>query len=174
MAGLLSVRDAVPADAGPCAEVYAPYVLDTAVTFETDPPSVSEMATRISAAQERHAWLVLERDSAVVGFAYGVAFRSRPAYAWTCEVSVYLEPRHQGAGGGRLLYGGLLDRLHDRGFRTAVAGMTVPNDASTALHRAMGFSPVGTFHRVGWKHGAWHDVAWVQRVLVDDAGAPVI
>ena len=174
MAGLLRVRDAVPADAGPCAEVYAPYVLHTAVTFETDPPSATQMAERIAAAQERHAWLVLEHDGDVVGFAYGTGFRSRPAYSWTCEVSVYLRPDRRGTGGGRLLYDALLDRLRDRGFRTAVAGMTMPNDASTALHAALGFVPVGTYRRVGWKHGGWHDVAWVQLPLVDSDDPPAI
>ena len=166
------VRDAVPADAPACAAAYAPYVTDTAVTFESDPPSASEMTSRIAAAQARHAWLVLEQDGAVVGFAYGGDFRTRPAYAWTCEVSVYLPPGRTGSGGGRMLYDALLGRLRDRGVRTAVAAMTLPNDASVRLHRATGFAPVGTFERVGWKHGAWHDVAWVQRSLVDSAAPP--
>ena len=75
-------------------------------------------------------------------------------------------------GGGRVLYGALLARLADRGFRMALAGMTLPNDASVGLHRAMGFEPVGTYRRIGFKHGRWHDVAWTQRVLAAGGDEP--
>ncbi|SDT02268.1 phosphinothricin acetyltransferase [Friedmanniella luteola] len=156
------MRDATPGDAAACAAVYAPYVLDSSTTFELVPPTVPEMAGRIAAAQARHAWLVLERADVVVGYAYGGPFKARPAYRWACEVSVYLAPDQRGAGGGRALYTALLDRLTGRGYRTAAAGMTQPNEASAALHRALGFTTVGTFRRVGWKHGRWHDVTWAQ------------
>jgi len=80
-------------------------------------------------------------------------------------VSVYLARDRRGRGGGRALYEALLTRLTERGFRMAAAGMTQPNEASGRLHAALGFEPVGTFRAVGWKHGAWRDVAWVQRPL---------
>lgn len=123
------------------------------------------MAERIAAASRTHAWVVLEDRGRVVGYAYGGTFNPRAAYRWACEVSVYLELDRRRTGGGRALYDALLRRLTDRGFRIAVAGMTLPNDASVGLHRAMGFEPVGTYRRIGFKHGAWHDVAWAQRVL---------
>ncbi len=107
-------------------------------------------------------------EGQVTGYAYGGPFRAREAYRFSCEVSVYLEPGRRRTGGGRALYEALLSRLAARGFATASAGMTLPNEASTGLHQAMGFRPVGTFQRVGWKHGAWHDVAWVQRSLDAD------
>jgi len=160
-----TVRDAVAADAAACAAIYAPYVLDTAVTFEVEPPDAAELARRITTAAERHAWLVLEDDARVVGYAYGGPFKERAAYRFACEVSVYLEVGLRRSGAGRALYGVLLPRLAQRGFRTAAAGMTLPNAASVGLHTALGFEPVGTFRRVGWKHGRWHDVAWVQRDL---------
>jgi phosphinothricin acetyltransferase len=166
------VRDATAADATACAVLYAPYVTDTVVTFETEPPTAEQMAGRIAAAQRRHAWLVLEDDGAVVGYAYGGPYKERAAYRWSCEVSVYLERGRRRTGGGRALYVALLERLADRGFRTAVAGMTVPNPASEGLHRALGFEPVGVYRRIGWKHGAWHDVAWVQRTLAAVDGPP--
>jgi phosphinothricin acetyltransferase len=166
------VRDATAADATACAVLYAPYVTDTVVTFETEPPTAEQMAGRIAAAQRRHAWLVLEDDGAVVGYAYGGPYKERAAYRWSCEVSVYLERGRRRTGGGRALYEALLERLADRGFRTAVAGMTVPNPASEGLHRALGFEPVGVYRRIGWKHGAWHDVAWVQRTLAAVDGPP--
>jgi phosphinothricin acetyltransferase len=168
------VRDASPQlDAEPCAAIYAPYVTDTAISFETEPPSPAQMGERIAAAARTHAWLVLEDDGRVVGYAYGLPFRTRAAYRWACEVSVYLERDHRRrAGGGRALYDRLLTRLAERGYRTALAGMTLPNAASEGFHRALGFEPVGIYRRVGYKRGAWHDVAWAQRTLADGDDPP--
>jgi phosphinothricin acetyltransferase len=166
------VRDATRADAGACAAIYAPYVTGTAITFEDEPPSAEQMRKRITTAAQRHAWLVLEDDGRVVGYAYGGRFHARAAYRWACEVSVYVELGRHRTGGGTMLYRALLRRLAERGYRVAVAGMTLPNDASVALHRAIGFEPVGTYRRIGFKHGAWHDVAWVQRALGDDGDPP--
>jgi L-amino acid N-acyltransferase YncA len=166
------VRDATAADAGACAAVYAPYVLGTAITFELEPPSAAEMARRIAAAQERHAWVVLEDAGRVAGYAYGGPYKERAAYRWSCEVSVYLEQGRRRGGAGRALYQALFDRLAARGYRTAVAGMTLPNAASEGLHRALGFEPVGVWRRIGWKNGAWHDVAWVQRALAGGDDPP--
>ncbi len=163
-----TIRDATGRDAGACAGIYAPYVADTAITFETEAPGPGEMEKRIAAAQREHAWLVLEDEGRVVGYAYGGSFNPRAAYRWACEVSVYLELGRRRTGAGRALYEALFDRLIDRGLLIAVAGMTLPNEASEGLHRAMGFEPVGTYRRIGWKHGAWHDVAWTQRALVSE------
>jgi L-amino acid N-acyltransferase YncA len=166
------VRDAEERDAAACAAIYAPYVTDTAITFESEPPSAVEMAARIAAAQRSHAWLVLENDGRVVGYAYGSVWKTRAAYRWACEVSAYLEPGRRRTGGGRMLYEALLERLSERGFRVAVAGMTLPNEASVGFHRAMGFESVGTYRRIGFKHGAWHDVAWTQRTLAEGDDPP--
>ncbi|MBB4910357.1 GNAT family N-acetyltransferase [Actinophytocola algeriensis] len=160
------VRDASePGDAAACAAIYAPYVLDTAITFELDPPSAAEMAARIEIARTTHAWLVAEAGSRVVGYAYGGEYKSRAAYRYSCEVSVYVARGSHRGGVGRALYTELLQRLADRGFRVAVAGMTLPNDASAALHTKLGFEPVGTYRQIGWKNDSWHDVAWTQRSL---------
>ena len=173
----MQVRDATEDDAEACATIYGPYVTDTTITFEYEPPSAAEMARRIAGAQRTHAWLVLEEDSAdgggrrVVGYAYGGLFRAREAWSWSCEVSVYLETGRRRGGGGRALYEALLERLTARGYRIAVASMTLPNDASEGLHRAMGFEPVGVYPRIGWKFGAWHDVAFARRSL-GDGGPP--
>jgi L-amino acid N-acyltransferase YncA len=163
--GRVTVRDATPDDAAACRDVYAPYVTGSAVSFEAEPPTGAEMARRIAAAQERHAWLVLEDGGAVRGFAYGGPFMSREAYRWSCAVSVYLEPGRRRTGAGRSLYEALFERLAARGYRVALAGVALPNDASLGLHRALGFEPAGTYRRVGFKDGAWHDVAWLQRDL---------
>lgn len=168
----MDVRDASERDGEDCAAIYAPYVIDTAVTFEVDAPSAAEMSQRIDAALRSHAWVVLGDAGRVVGYAYGGPFKSRPAYRWSCEVSVYLERGRQRTGGGLALYDALLGRLAERGFRTAVAGMTLPNDASVALHEAMGFDPVGTHRRIGWKLGSWHDVAVVERIITSSTDPP--
>ncbi|MBR8744802.1 GNAT family N-acetyltransferase [Nocardiopsis sp. MG754419] len=160
------IRDATTGDASVCAAIYTPYVTDTSITFELTPPSAEEMAARIATAQRDHAWIVLEDAGTVIGYAYGGTFRTREAYRWTCEVSVYLDRRRRGSGAGRTLYSALLPRLAARGMRTAVACMTLPNDASLGLHRALGFTDVGVMHGVGHKFGAWHDVAWAQKDLV--------
>lgn len=168
----MRVRDATTDDAAACAAIYAPYVSGTAISFETAPPTPAEMARRIADAQRTHAWLVLTDGPGVLGYAYGGRFAARAAYRWSCEVSVYLQDGLRGTGGGRALYDVLLPRLADRGYRTAFAGMTLPNDASVGLHRALGFEPSGTYRRVGWKAGAWHDVAWMQRALGSADGPP--
>jgi L-amino acid N-acyltransferase YncA len=172
-AGDLTVRDATERDAGACAAIYAPYVTGTAISFETVVPSPAEMAGRIAAARATHAWLVLEEAGRVVGYAYGHPFKERAAYRWACETSIYLEPGRRRTGAGRTLYAALLARLTERGYHRAFAGMTLPNDASAGLHRALGFEPAGVYRRVGWKHGAWHDVAWVQLTIAADDAPPV-
>jgi L-amino acid N-acyltransferase YncA len=169
------VREATQADAAGCAEVYAPYVRDTAISFETEPPDAAEMAARIATALGSHAWVVLEDAGRVAGYAYGGPFMARAAYRWSTSVSVYTEAGRRRPGAGRALYSALFDRLAARGYRTALAGIVLPNEASVGLHRALGFEPVGTYRRVGWKLGRWHDVAWSQRPLgdpADDDGAP--
>ena len=161
------VRDATVADAAACARIYEPYVRDTVASFELEPPTAAEVAGRIAAALARHAWLVLEDDGRVVGYAYGSTFNARAAYDWTTSVSVYTEPGRRRTGARRALYTALLDRLAARGYRTALAGIALPNDASVGVHTAMGFELVGTYRRVGWKLGRWNDVARYQRPLGD-------
>lgn len=166
------VRDATAADAAACAAVYAPYVRDTAVSFETEPPSATEMAQRICEAQRAHVWLVLVEGGSVVGYAYAAPVKARAAYRFASEVSVYLAPGREGSGRGRRLYDALLPRLRERGYRTLTAGMTLPNPASEALHRSFGFVPVGTWRRIGWKLGRWHDVRWLELDLDPEAESP--
>ena len=167
------IRAAAVSDAAACAAIYAPYVVSTAITFEIDPPTASQMAERIAAATRRHAWLVLEDEGAVAGYAYAHAFAERAAYRWSCETSIYLEPGRRRTGAGRALYEALLARLADRGYRRAIAGMTLPNEASVALHAAVGFEPMGVYRQIGWKHDAWHDVAWVQKTISHALDPPV-
>lgn len=167
------VRRAKGDDAGACVEIYRPFVLDTAITFETEVPSVDEMAARIAHAQLLQEWLVFEDEAGVVGYAYARPFKERAAYRWSAEVSVYVSPRRHRGGVGRDLYAALLTRLADRGYRRVFAGITQPNEPSNRFHKSFGFRPAGVFERVGFKHGAWHDVAWMQLdVQADEVDPP--
>ncbi len=131
------IRDADIDDAGACAALYAPYVTDTAITFELEPPSAQDMAGRIAAAVQTHAWVVLTDGNGLLGYAYAHRFAERAAYRWACETSVYLQTGLRRRGAGRVLYGELFARLAGRGFRRAVAGMTL------AQRRECGTAPGG-------------------------------
>ena len=164
-----SIRSATAFDGAACADIYRPYVLETAISFEAQAPTSGEFEERIAASLQHHAWLVLEDDGRVVGYAYGVSHRSREAYRWATDVSVYLEPGRRRTGAGRALYEALFRRLRELGYRIAVAGITLPNEASVGLHRAMGFEPVGVYRGIGHKLDAWHDVEWMQLALVRES-----
>jgi phosphinothricin acetyltransferase len=162
------IRAAVPGDAAAVAAVYAPYVLDTCVSFEEAAPTAAEMGGRMATGLP---WLVADLDG-VCGFAYASPHRSRAAYRWSVDVSVYLAPAACGRGLGRALYGKLLPLLTGLGYVSAYAGITLPNAASVGLHEAMGFAPVGVFRDVGFKHGRWHDVGWWHVRLVEPPVVP--
>jgi len=167
------IRNADPQrDAAACAEIYAPHVESSVVSFEERVPDAREMAARIERYGASHAWLVAERDGEVVGYAYATAFNERPAYRWSAYVSVYIAEEARGQGLGRALYEALFDRLRERGFRMACAGITLPNEASVGLHEHLGFELVGVNREIGWKHGAWRDVGWYQLELTSAPDGP--
>ena len=156
------MRPASAQDAEACVAIYRPYVLETAISWEIEVPTATEMAARIAAAQENHEWLVLDSDERVVGFAYGHALARLATYRWSVETGIYVDIDQHRAGGGRVLYSELLSRLTERGYRQAFAGITQPNEASNSFHRSFGFQNAGLYRRVEWKHDSWHDVAWMQ------------
>jgi L-amino acid N-acyltransferase YncA len=140
------VRHADPAaDAAACAEIYAPNVTAGVASFEDEAPDAAEMQRRIAETSERYPWLVAERDGAVAGYAYATVHRTRRAYRWTTEVTVYVDLRRHRSGVGRELYEALLPLLARQRLQVVVAGITLPNEASVALHEAVGFKPVGIY-----------------------------
>jgi phosphinothricin acetyltransferase len=162
----LRIRDADPTrDGAACAAIYAPHVESSAVSFEERAPDAAEMGARIERYGASHAWLVAEREGAVVGYAYATAFNERPAYRWSTSVSVYIGEGARGEGVGRTLYEALFERLRKRGFRMACAGITLPNAASVSLHESLGFEQIGVNPEIGFKEGAWRDVGWFQLEL---------
>jgi len=158
------IRTATPADAAAIAAIYAPYVTDGYASFEAEPPSAAEFEQRMC-ARPLLPWLVAEKSGAVVGFAFASQHKTRAAYRWSVDCSVYLAAAVARRGVGRALYERLLSAVRELGYVTAYAGIALPNPASVGLHEAMGFTPVGIYREVGWKLGAWRDVGWWQRLL---------
>jgi L-amino acid N-acyltransferase YncA len=166
----VKIRHADPLkDAAACVEIYTPFVTDSAVSFDIVAPSVAEFSAKIAHMSETHAFLVADDDGVVAGYAYSAPYRERAAYRWSAEVSVYVHPDRRGTGVGRLLYDALLDLMRKQGLRVAIAGITQPNPASMALHHSCGFRTVGVFERIGYKAGAWRDVAFLALDLLEDA-----
>jgi len=155
-----AIRVARPDDAAAFAGIYGPFTERTAVSFEDEPPSADEMRARIARTLQWTPWLTATSAGEVAGYAYASKHRDRAAYRWAVDVSAYVHERFRGHGVGRRLYERLFEIIRGQGFRRAYAGIALPNDASVALHRAAGFELVGVYQRVGWKLGAWHDVAW--------------
>lgn len=152
-------------DAPAIQSIYAPIVAATAISFEEVPPSIEETAARIENTLQSFPYLVAETGGQVIGFAYASQHRARAAYRWSAEVTAYVAEHARGHGVGRALYGALLPKLSEAGFHAAFAGVALPNPASIALHKSMGFEFVGTFREIGYKFGRWHDVAWWQLLL---------
>ncbi len=163
MALPVGIRPVTLADAAQIQQIYAPFVRDTAVSFEDAVPSVDEMATRIDRTIATHPFYVAECEGEVLGYAYAGEHRSRAAYRYSVDVTAYVHPTAQRRGVGRRLYGALFEALSGAGFHRAYAGVALPNDASIGLHKAVGFELVGIYRDVGSKFGRWHDVAWWQR-----------
>ena len=169
----MRIRPAEPArDAAACAAIYRPFVDDCGVSFEEVSPDAAEFARRIQRLSASHVFLVAEDDREVIGFAYGGPHRERAAYRWATEVSVYIHRRARRQGLGRALYEELFTQLAGRGFAVALAGVTLPNPGSVALHEGCGFEPVGVYRDIGYKAGAWRDVGWWQRRLLTPPGPP--
>ena len=169
----MTIRSANPErDSAACAAIYAPHVEASPTSFEAEAPSAEEMAERIERIGATHPWLVAERNGEVAGFAYACEHRSRAAYRWAVDVSVYVGEADRRRGLGKDLYEDLFRRLRAQRFRVACAGVTLPNEASVALHEGLGFVPVGVYRRIGWKQGAWRDVGWWQLDLSPDADDP--
>jgi L-amino acid N-acyltransferase YncA len=169
----VTIRDADPQrDAAACAAIYAPYVEATPISFEERPPTAEEMAARIERNAATHPWLVAEAGGVAIAYAYGCPLRERPAYRWTAEVTVYVAGSRRGKGIGRRLYEALFERLREQRFQVAFAGITLPNEASVALHEGLGFVRVGLTPRIGWKLGRWHDVGWWQLDLLAPGDDP--
>ncbi|HFU4517608.1 TPA: N-acetyltransferase family protein [Streptococcus suis] len=163
---MIDIRSARIEDASDLVAIYAPYVEKTAITFETQVPTVSEFASRIEKTLENFPYLVAVEEGKLLGYAYASTYYARAAYDWTVELSVYIQQEARGKGIGSMLYDALEEELTVRGFKNFLACIALPNPASLALHEKRGYEQVAHFKKVGYKFETWHDIVWLQKSLV--------
>jgi len=166
------IRLARPCDANEIAAIYAPFVTGSAASFELIPPDGKEFEKRIDEKLAKWPWLVCVINNRIAGYAYAGEYRSRAAYQWSVEASVYIHPEFHRRGIGRAPYTSLFGMLARQGFYTGYAGITQPNEASTRFHQSMGFEYIGVYRAAGYKHGQWRDVSWWYRPLQDKYDHP--
>ena len=179
MTDALTMRFATPADAEALVMIYAPYVLNTAITYEYVIPTPEEFAQRIQTYSRKHPYLVAEIQGIPVGYAYACPLGSRPAFDWAVETAIYVREDCKGLGIGKALYEKLETILRSMGISTMTAAVaSVEHDdpyltnASIAFHLRMGFTPVGTFHHAGCKFGRWYDLTWLEKAIGEYEGDP--
>lgn len=167
------IRLVTPEDAEAVLEIYRPYIEKTAITFECDVPSVEEFRRRIEEIAVSYPYLIWEEAGAVLGYAYAHRFRERAAYDWDAELSVYVSENYLHRGVGRRLYACLLELLTQQKIRNVYGCVTIPNERSENLHKAMGFQWTGAYHHSGYKMGRWYDVAWYEKDLGNEKAEPI-
>jgi L-amino acid N-acyltransferase YncA len=169
----MTLRFAELGDAAQIAAIYAPFCLETAISFEMVAPDETGMRERIIDVSERYPWLVAVSEMGdVIGYAYANKHRERAAYRWSVDFTVYLAPAAKRHGIGTALYRALTKICQCLGYYRAFAGITLPNEASVRLHEKVGFRPIGIYRRVGFKLGKWHDVGWWSFDLAPEREAP--
>lgn len=167
-----TIRDASMDDAQSILDIYAPFILHSRTSFESEVPSLADFQQRMADTQKTHPWLVYEAEGQVGGYAYAGLHRKRHAYQWSTEVSVYLQDDFRGKGLAAALYDSLFACLRLQGFFTAFAGITMPNDPSERFHKKYGFEEIGRYKNVGYKMGVWADTLWLSMPLQETYGEP--
>ena len=164
---ILTVRPALPKDAERICEIYAPYVIKTAITFEYEVPTKEKMAERIQdTIQQNYPYLVAcDNQGGIVGYAYAGKFANRPAYQFTSELSIYVDSHMQLKGVGQLLYDAIEEQLIQQSIVNLISIIKVPNEASIKFHEKNGFKEIGYFKNAGYKFEEWHDIIWMQKEL---------
>jgi L-amino acid N-acyltransferase YncA len=168
----IAIRAASPDDAAELLAIYAPYVRNTAITFEYDVPSADEFRKRIESTLEKYPYIVAVRDGKILGYAYLSAFHPRAAYGWCAETSIYVAEDLRAEGLGSLLYGRLEEIAKKMGILNLEACICWPNDASVAFHEKWGYVKNGHFVKCGWKLGRWWDMIWMEKLIGSHEGVP--
>lgn len=168
----MTIRPATLADAEILRDIYAPYVEETAVSFEYTVPTVAEFTERMKDIMKRYPYLVAEEAGEAVGYAYASPFHEREAYSWSAELTVYLRKDQRGRGRGRLLYEKLEHILRAQNITNLYACIAWPEQedeyltgASARFHERMGFRLAGMFHRCGYKFGRWYSMVWMEKEI---------
>ena len=169
------IRFADPArDAAGILAVYAPYIRETAITFETEVPALAAFERRVAEIGADFPYLVLEVDGELAGYAYAHRQAERAAYAWNAELSIYLAGKWRGRGLGAPLYRLLESLLAMQGYVNLYGVITASNRGSIALHEKLGYRQIGLHERTGWKFGQWHDVAWLHKRVGEGEPGPIL
>lgn len=168
----INIRPATPGDASAVQAIYAPYVRETAISFEYDVPSVEEMARRIEETQKGYPWIVAEENGKVMGYAYAHIFHGRAAYQWSVETSIYVDRQEKRKGIGSLLHEALENALKAQGILNlnAAIAWVEPEDEylthdSVRFHERLGYTKVAHFHQCGRKFGRWYDIIWMEKII---------
>ena len=159
------LRDATIQDIPAILDIYRPYILNTAITFEYDVPTLAQFEDRFRAITREFTWLVWEEDGEILGYAYGSRAFERAAYGWDADLSIYLRQGCSGRGIGRALYETLEQRLAAQGYYVLYALVTSANAGSCAFHEAMGYREAMRLPACGFKFGQWYDVIWYEKRL---------
>ena len=166
------IRVATKDDAAGMLNIYAPFILNSGITQETEVPSVEDFQKRIISNLEERPWLVCEINNEIAGYAYAGKHRDRKGYQWCTEPSVYISEKYFGIGIANALYAALFDILKLQGYVNAYAVITLPNERSIAFHKKFGFEYLTTYKKIGYKLGQWHDVGWMQYEIIPHREAP--
>lgn len=168
----IMLRPVTVADAAELVSIYAPYVEQTAVTYEYEVPSVEEFQGRIANTIKNYPYLAAVENGVILGYAYASAFHPRAAFRWTAEVTVYLRKEAHGRGIGRMLYEALEEKLKQQNVQTAIALIADPNPESVAFHEKMGYRVAGRLTNCAYKLGQWRGMYYMEKFLGEYAGKP--
>ena len=179
MAESITLRNAVIADAAALARIYEPYVRETAVTFELEPPTAEEFAQRMEAILERYPYLVAEIEGEIVGYAYAGPFKGRAAYDWSAELSIYVERNRRRGGVGRALYEALEGELREMGLINLYACVAYPDEedeyltfGSVRFHERLGYERAAEFKKCACKFNRWYNIIWMVKVANEHVPNP--
>ena len=168
----ITIRMANPADAQALLNIYAPYVINTAITFEYDVPSVEEFASHIAHTLEKYPYLIAEEGGNILGYAYASPFHDRPAYDWAVETSIYVDQNIKHRGIGRKLHDALESTLREQGILNMNACIAYPPEEdehldknSVEFHAHMGYRLVGEFYKCGYKFNRWYNMVWMEKLI---------
>ncbi len=168
----VTIRNVVPEDAEELLAIYTPYILETAITFEIEVPSVQNFKDRIQNISFKYPYLVAVQNNRIIGYAYASAFKERPAYNWSVETSIYMDQSFCGIGIGRILYAELEKILKKQHIYNLCACIAYPNPQSIAFHESLGYQTVAHFHKSGYKFGTWHDMIWMEKSILEHVSSP--
>lgn len=161
------IRNAVLSDVPVMLDIYRPYILETAITFEYDVPTQEEFEARFRSITIKYPWLVWEENGTILGYAYASPFQARAAYQWDADMSIYLRQDCRGNGIGRALYLALENSMKQLGYHVLYGVVTSANEVSCRFHEALGYRALATFEQTGFKFGRWYGITWYEKRIRD-------